>query len=289
MQSFFKYYGLIFKYTVKWRVKYMDIITLIIYLVLFIIMMVFVFSIGMLKHYMPKREILLVLAVAFLIGSIGGAFFLQPIYVELPGMASTFEKTMPNNEETLYLDLSSSVDTDALRNDVSSMDGFKSFNETSISIPMWHFNEMEHDYFEEIVGNIDSHYKNYTVTEDRINIELADNYTASEALKTFSDWFKLVYGETLSYAQIHAVLVVDSTHLDDFEQVLLNKGIVASNVEGPVQNTENITNSTMLSNLEFTLVCGGVGVVVALIGIYMDSVVPAYRRFRKSMRTKRKR
>ena len=251
--------------------------------------MVFVFSIGMLRQYMPKREILLVLAVAFLIGSIGGAFFLQPIYEELPDVASTIEKNMPNNEETLYLDLSSSVDTKGLRNDVSSMEGFKSFDETSISITMWHFNEAEHDYYEEKVGNIDSNYKSYNVTEDKIVIELADNYTSSEALKTFSDWFKLVYGETLSYAQIHAVLVVDSAHLDDFKQVLLNKGIVASNIEGPVQSTVNATNSSMLSNLEFTLVCGGIGVVVALIGIYMDTVVPAYRRFRKSMRTKRKR
>ena len=267
----------------------MDIITLIIYLVLFIIMMVFVFSIGMLRQYMPKREVLLVLAVAFLIGSIGGAFFLQPIYEELPDMASTIEKSMPNNEEKLSLDLSSSVDTDALRKDVSSMKGFKSFDETSISIPMWHFNKMEHDYFEEIVGNIDSHYKNYTVADDKIIIELEDNYTASQALKTFSDWYKLVYGETLSYAQIHAVLVVDSANLDDFEQALLNKGIVASNIEGPVQNSVNATNSSMLSNLQFTLVCGGIGVVVALIGIYMDTVVPAYRRFRKTMNKKRKR
>ena len=267
----------------------MDILSAIIYIVLFIIMMVFVFSIGMLRRYMPRREILLVLAVAFLIGAIGGAFFLQPIYEEVPDLASSFEKSMPNNEETLYLDLSSSVDTDALRQDVSSRDGFKSFNETSISIPMWHFNEAEHDYFEEIVGNIDSNYKNYTVTADRINIELADNYTSSQALKTFSDWYKLVYGETLSYAQINAVLVVDSTHLEDFEKALLDKGIVASNIEGPIQTTVNNTNSSMLSNVQFTLLCGGVGVIVALIGIYMDSVVPAYRRFRKTMNTKRKR
>ena len=267
----------------------MDIITTIIYLVLFIIMMVFVFSIGMLKQYMPKREVLLVLGVAFLIGAIGGAFFLDPIYDELPEMVGLVEKNMPNNEETMYLDLSSSIDTESLKNDLSAMKGFKSFDETAISIPMWSFNQREHDYFDSVVGNIDSHYKNYNVSSDRINIELEENYSASDALKTFSDWFKLVYGETLSYAQVHAVLVVDSNHLDDFEQVLLNKGIVASKIEGPVQNTVNATNSSMLSNLEFTLVCGGVGVVVALIGIYMDTVVPAYRRFRKSMRTKRKR
>ncbi len=267
----------------------MDVITAIIYLVLFIIMMVFVFSIGMLKQYMPKREILLVLAVAFLIGSIGGAFFLQPIYQELPAMASVVEQSMPNNEETLYLDLSSSVDTNALRSELSGMEGFKSFDETSITIPMWHFNEMERDYFESIVGNINTNYKDYNITEDKIVIELEKNFTSSDALKSFSDWYKLVYGETISYAQIHAVLVIDSTQLDKFEHALLQKGIVASDIEGPVHDSMNKTNSTMLGNIEFTLVCGVVGVIVAVIGIYMDSVVPAYRRFRKFMNKKRKR
>ena len=75
----------------------MDIITTIIYIALFVIMMIFVFSIGMLRKYMPRREILLVLVVAFLIGSIGGAFFLEPIYDELPAVVSAFEKSMPNN------------------------------------------------------------------------------------------------------------------------------------------------------------------------------------------------
>ena len=266
----------------------MDIITTIIYLVLFIIMMVFVFSIGMLKQYMPKREVLLVLGVAFLIGAIGGAFFLDPIYDELPEMVGLVEKNMPNNEETMYLDLSSSIDTESLKNDLSAMKGFKSFDETAISIPMWSFNQREHDYFDSVVGNIDSHYKNYNVSSDRINIELEENYSASDALKTFSDWYKLVYDETISYAQIQAVLVVDSSELDHFEQALLDKGIVATSIDGPVQDSLNNTNSSMLSNMEFTLFCGGIGVVVAILGIYMDSIVPAYRRFRKFLRTKRK-
>ncbi len=154
---------------------------------------------------------------------------------------------------------------------------------------MWNFNQKEHDYFESIVGNINSHYKNYNVTSDKIIIELEENYTASEALKSFSDWYKLVYGETISYAQIQAVLVVDSSKLDHFEQALLDKGIVASSIEGPIQDSINNTNSSMLSNVEFTLACGCVGIIVAVIGIYMDAVVPAYRRFKKFLNTKRKR
>lgn len=267
----------------------MDIITTIIYIVLFIIMMIFVFSIGMLRKYMPNREVLLVLVVAFLIGAIGGAFFLDPIYDDLPAMVSTVEKNMPNNEETLYLDLSSSVDTTSLEQELSGTDGFESYKETSVSIPMWTFDKKEHDYFEYVVGNIDSHYKNYNVTSNSIDIEIDDNYTSSQALKSFSDWYKLVYGGTISYAQIKAVLVVDSYALDNFEQILLDKGIVASHIEGPVQDSMNNTNSSMLSNWQFTLACGGFGVIVALIGIYIDNVVPAYRRFKKFMETKRKR
>lgn len=267
----------------------MDIFTSVIYIILFVIMMLFVFSIGMLRKFIPKKEVLLIILVAFLIGSIGGAFFLDPIYDELPNMASIVEKNMPNNEETLHLDLSSSVDTNKLSSDLSSMKGFKSFDELSITIPMWTFNQKEHDYFDSIVENIDSHYKDHNITTDKIVIVLDDNYTASEGLKSFSDWYKLVYGETISYAQIHAVLVVDSAELDSFEQALLDKGIVASSIEGPVHDSMNNTNTSMLSNVEFTLACGGVGVIVALFGIYMDSIVPAYRRFKKFMNSKRKR
>ena len=267
----------------------MDIITMIIYLVLFIIMMLFVFSIGMLKQYMPKREVILVLVVAFLIGAIGGAFFLDPIYDELPNVVGAFERSMPNNEETLYLDLSSSINIDELRENLTGTEGFRSFKEDSITIPMWTFNEREHNYFEEIVGNIDYNYKDYNITSSEIKISLEDNYTSSEALKSFSDWYKLVYGDTISYAQVHAILVVDSTSLDTFEQNLLERGIVATSIEGPIQTSVNNTNQSMLSNTEFTLACGGVGVVVSIIGIYIDSVVPAYRRFRKTLKEKRKR
>ena len=269
----------------------MDIITTIIYIVLFIVMMIFVFSIGMLRTYMPKKEIILVLLVAFLIGSIGGAFFLEPIYQEMPSVVSTVERSMPNNEETLYLDLSSSNDLEKLKTDLSNTEGFKSYDEKSISITLWSFTDVEKDYFEEIVGNIDEGYGNYTINAStgRITIELDENYSASQALKSFSDWYKLVYGETLSYAQIHSVLVIDSSCLDKFEQVLLNHGIVASKMEGPIQDSINSTNASMIPSTHFVLITGFVGVIVAVIGIYFDSVVVYRRRLKKFLETKRKR
>ena len=271
-------------------VKFMDMIIAIIYVILFIIMMVFVFSIGMLRHYMPKKEIILVLVVAFLIGAIGGAFFLQPIYEELPSVASIVEKNVPGNEETLYLDLSSSINLNELKEGLEKIDGFVSFKETSITIPLWKFNDREMEYFNYVLGNIDSHFKHYNVTKDgNLQIELEDNYTSYEALKSFSDWYKLVYGGSLSYAQVHAELVVSSASVDDFDQYLLEKGVVASNRSGPVQDTINATNSSMVSNPIFVAATGVVGVIVSVFGIYYESFGVSLRKFRKFLNEKRKR
>ena len=267
----------------------MDILIAIVYVILFLILMVFVFSIGMLKPFMPKKEIVLVLVVAFLIGAIG-AFFLEPLYEEFPSVVGELEKNVPGNEETLYLDLSSATDVGELEQNLSKIEGFKSFNETGITFFLWSFNDRELSYFNSVIGNIDSHYANYTVEPSgRINITLEPGYTSSSALQSFSDWYKLVYGDSIAYAQIHAKLVVSSASLEEFENALLERGIVATHIEGPTQDVINQTNQSMLSDNEFIAVSGVVGVIVSIVGIYFDAVVVSYRKFKKFLNKKVKR
>ena len=91
----------------------------------------------MLKPFIRKKEIVLVLVVSFFIGTLGGAFFLTPIYSDVPEVVSSIEKVIPSNEETLYLDVSSSTDLNKLKNDLLAIDGVKSFEETGITISMW--------------------------------------------------------------------------------------------------------------------------------------------------------
>lgn len=270
--------------------EFMDIFIAIIYIILFILMMIFIFSIGMIRPHMPKKEVLLVLVVAFMIGAIGGAFFLQPIYQELPSAVSVVEQNVPGNEETLYLDLSSSTNMKELKDDLSKTEGFVSFKETAITIPLWEFNDREVDYFNYVLGNIDSHFKNFNVSKDgKIRIELEDNYSSYEALKSFSDWYKLVYGSAISYAQVHAELVVSSSSIEKFQDVLMDHGIVASKMEGPVQSSINETNSSMMPNTNFIAITGAIGVVVAILGIYYQSFGIFSRRFKRFMGNKRRR
>ena len=268
----------------------MDVIVAIIYILLFIIMMVFVFSIAMLKPFMSKKEMLLVLGVGFFIGVLGGAFFLSPLYSEVPEIATAVGKIMPDNEETLYLDLSSATDINKLRSDLSQVSGFKSLEETGVTIPLWSFNDREYEYFKGAVPNIDSHFSNYTVnkTEGTIYIAL-DNYSSSQALKSFADWYKAVYGGPINYAQVHVKLVISSSSYDQVKDMLLEKGIVASKVEGSIQNSVDNTNASMISNTHFVLACGGVGVIVAVLGLFFESFVVGKRRFNRFLHTKKKR
>ena len=69
----------------------------------------------------------------------------------------------------------------------------------------------------------------------------------------------------------------------------MEHGVVPSKMEGPVQNTYNQTNSTLLPNAYFVIATGAVGVIVAIFGVYYESFGIFSRRFNRSMRNKRKR
>ena len=267
----------------------MDVIVAIIYFVLFIIMMIFVFSIAMLKPFMSKKEMAFILVVGFFIGALGGAFFLSPIYSDVPEVTVAVEKIIPGNEEVLYLDLSSSTDINKLRNDLSQIKGFKSLEETGVTIPLWSFNDKEYEYFNYAVPNVDSHFSNYSInkTEGTIYIAL-NNYSSSQALKSFADWYKLVFGGPINYAQVHAKIVISSAAYDQVKAMLLEKGIVPSSTEGSVQSTLDNSDTPLLSNTQFVVICGIVGVIVAILGLFFETFVVGKRRFNRFLHRKKK-
>ena len=62
----------------------MDLITGIIFFILFLIIMVFAFSMGILSPYVGRKEIVSIIIIGFVLGAIGGYFFIDPIYDESP-------------------------------------------------------------------------------------------------------------------------------------------------------------------------------------------------------------
>lgn len=260
----------------------MDILSSILFIILFIILMIFIFSIGMLRPFMPKKEMAFVLIVAFFIGALGGAFFLNPIYEELPNVLSTFEKLNPSNKETLYLDVSSASDINSLEKNLTSMEGVESFEVTGITFNLWKLNKKEVEYFDSAISVLDSHYTNWTVNSSgKIHINIEKGYDSSKALKSFSDWYSLVYESKISYALVHIKVVVKSSQVDNVKETLLKKDIVPLKIEGPVQHSLDNTHKSMLNYNEFVLASGIFGLIICLMGIYFDNVIVGYRKLKK--------
>ncbi|MDL2271278.1 hypothetical protein LJC03_05700 [Methanobrevibacter sp. OttesenSCG-928-I08] len=259
----------------------MDILTSILFIALFIILMVFVFSMGILTPLIGKREIVLVLISGLIIGSLGGAFFLNPVYEELPNVVSTFETMSFNNEETLYFDVSSTK-IDNLQKNLSSIEGVKSFEYTGITVNLWKLTEKDVNYINSSLGAIDPNYKSWNVSPSgNVDITIENGTDPLSALKSISDWIKLVYSESISYGQVHLKVVVQSSEVQKVKDLLLEDNIVPYKTEGPVSESKAKTEASMLNYNEFVILSGVFGIIVALFGVYFDNIVVYYRKFRR--------
>ena len=59
-------------------------------------------------------------------------------------------------------------------------------------------------------------------------------------------------------------------------------------MEGSIQDSVDHSNTTMVSNTQFVIVCGGIGVLVAVLGLFYESVVVGKRRFNRFLRKKKR-
>lgn len=244
--------------------------------------MVFVFSIGLLRPYMPKKELALVFAAAFIIGSLGGAFFLTPVYNDLPNVICSVEQILPTSEETMRLDISYSDNAPQIIEHLKDMDGVRSVKVTGVTIYLYSLSDNDVATIDRALGIIDDSYKSWDVSKTgKIEIQLKDDASLASALQSFSNWFELVYGTKVGSALVHVEVVVASSQFDNIQDYLLSNRVVPNNVTGVGHSLkENVQNSLLPDN-QFIICCGIFGVIVSLFGVYFDNLVVMYRKLRK--------
>lgn len=270
----------------------MDFITSIIFIVIFLVFMVFVFSIGLLRPFMHKKELALVFVAAFIVGSLGGAFFLVPVYNDLPEFICAVEQVLPTSEETMHLDISYSDNATGIIDQLKTMDGVRSVKVTGITVYLSPLSDADVKTVNKALGIIDKSYESWDINKSgKIEIQLKENASLASALQSFSNWHELVYGDKFGYALVHVEVVVSSSSHDKIEQFLLSNRVVPSNVSGVSHELKDKVESSLLLDSIFVLFCGIFGIFVTLIGVYFDNIVVSYRKLRKWIRrniTKRK-
>lgn len=263
----------------------MDILSATIYIILFIVLMIFIFSMGLLTPIIGKKDILSVLAIGFVVGIVGGAFFITPIYEEIPNVVGTVQQTITGENEKINIEVSPIVDIDKLMTDLNKTNGVISIINKGIDVKTDPFSTERKNIIEEKIPIVDKNFENFSVNKSgMISINFTKDYNPSTALKTLSDWLMYSAGINTKYSLIKIQIIAEPSEVDNIVQFLHSENIVVTSIEGPVQNAVNNTKNSMLDNGLVVLIAGIIGIIVALVGIFFDNIFTVIRNFIKKIR-----
>jgi len=265
----------------------MDVITAIIYIVLFIVLMVFVFSMGLLTPIIGKKDVISVLAIGFIVGLVGGAFFITPIYQEVPNVIGSVQETFTGENEKINIEVSPIVDLNKLLTNLNKTKGVISVLNKGVIIKTDPFSNSRKKTIEEKIPIVDENFKNFSVNESGIiAINITEGYNPNAAIKTLRDWLMYTGEINIRYSLIHLQITANPSDVDDIVKYLNSENIVVTSIEGPVENSVNETKGSMLDNNIVILLSGVIGVIVAVVSIFIDEITPVIKRFLSRIKRK---
>jgi hypothetical protein len=251
----------------------METIAVILMVILFLVLMVFVFSTALLTPIIGKKNLIFVVLMGFIVGIIGGAFFISPIMDDIPNIASAFYQSTSTDLDTIYLDIPDSVDVNQFINTAKNIDGVKNVNVTGITIKTSGFS----DYWKNTLPDrIPASNTNITSVQiqgnDTLNIQIQNGSNAKDTIKSLDDWLMLIAGISSSYSAVHVTVQADPSKTDQVRDQL-SQTVVVTSIEGPTQDKINSLKAILPNQSNVIILCGFIGMFVGLAGVFIDSIL----------------
>lgn len=249
----------------------MDILTSIIFIILFIVMMVFIFSMGLLAPMIGKKGLVSVLVISFIIGLVAGAYFLSPLYEELPYVIGSTNQAFNGESEIIDIDLSTKRNASNIIKNLSTIKGVNSVKNNGIFLETSKFSEGRKKIIEDKVAIVDENFKSWNVDSNGIiNINITEGYDANEAIAILSEWLMYSAGIQTKYSLIKIQIYADASESQNVLDYLESQSIVVSSVKGPVHDSIENTKKNMPDRNVIIFLCGILGLIIGLIGVYFD-------------------
>jgi len=262
----------------------METIAVIIMAVLFVVLMTFVFSTALLTPIIGKKNLLFVVSIGFIVGLIGGAFFIAPIMDDIPGIASSFYLSTSSDVETLNLDVSTNVDINQFVDSAKQIDGVKSVEITGITLKTTQFSDKWKAILSNRISVSNKGIKSAQVlSNDTINIEMQDQADPQDVIKKLNSWLMLVGAIGIKYSIAHATAQVESGKVYSASEQF-SKNAVVTGVNGPTQDKINYIKSIIPNKTNVVILCGFIGILVGLAGVFIDTLMGLFDGFKDRIR-----
>ena len=208
--------------------------------------MVFAFSMGILSPYVGRKEIVSIVIIGFVLGAIGGYFFIDPIYEESPyiiGNANGFE-----------------LKTGFIKNST------KIYVENHL--------------------RADPEIETFKVTNNSVSVDLKNPASSTTTLGSLVNWLSNRAGVGSEFAFVHIQVSVNANDVVDVRDYLNESDYNIISIEGPVQNTVHYFEDHLAPTYVVMFITGLVGVAVAIAGVFVEPLTKFTRRFKKDQSEK---
>lgn len=254
----------------------MDIFSGVVFIILFILIMVIVFSMGLISPYIGKKEIAFIIMIGFLLGGIGGYFFIEPIYEESPYVEATLYGLFTTENEHINLILPTSSNVTKISSEILNQDGVDSISTNGFDLKTNSYTNSQQKTIETHLKSMNE-IKSYKLNNDIISVDLSEDSQSTATLGSLVSWLSR-NGVSSEFAFIHLQVNVESSSVKDVQSYLEDKHYTVNSVEGPVQSLIINSSNSLLNEWIVIIITGLVGVCVAIAGIYADSVIGFFRK-----------
>lgn len=262
----------------------MDILVALLMIILFIVLLVFVFSTALLTPIIGKKNLLFVVFMGFMVGIVGGAFFIAPLYDDIPQMARGYYQYTSNANETIGVDVSTNVDVNKFMDNVSKMDGVLEVYSSGIIIKTDSFSAERQKLIEEKIPLIDSNITSWKVNNSGVvTLTAKKGYNPVTAINNLADWMMLTGGINVKYTMIHVTIVAQASKVNSIIDSISKEQIVVTGVQGPVEEKINWLNEVLPSKYNIILLCGFLGMITGLAGVFIDTIIAFIQDLRKKL------
>ena len=251
----------------------MDFIISAILIILFIVIMIFSFSMGMLTPLIGKKEVGLVIVIGLILGAVGGVFFISPTIQGYPQFCGAVTQLYNGDHETMTVEIAADSNVNKVINDLKNMDGVNSVDNMGLLVHVQPFSDNTSSSLEKNIQYMDGNFSSWDIDNKAgtINMNLSnDNVTG--AVKILRERLYSDYEINYSYSIIELKVDAKAGSVDQITQNLNDEGYVVSNVTGPVHDTIADAKLHTPSTPFVVLVCAIIGGIVATLGVFIDQI-----------------
>lgn len=253
----------------------MDSITIVIMLILFILAMIFVFSTALLTPYIGKKNLVSVVLLGLIVGVAGGAFLLSPIVDDIPDFTRTVVEESTQGSDTVQLDLSTNGNLTQIIQNISSINGVQKVEYTGITIKIDQDFDTPNDETRfltalnasnDAISSIDDQGNNtyfVRITEGGDPQSVLDSIYSTFSANTYAH---------LRYTSMNANATVSANNVTKIMNTISKSGAVVVDVTGPTEDKISVINQCIPNQTNVVVISAIIGVVVAVIGFFVDTI-----------------